>query len=430
MTVMQRNIDFQLSRNLRRIGHLDIPGGGQIVVDGDTAYIGHMKPPHGTSILDVSDPAKPCVVASIEPPSPHSHTHKVRVVGDLMITNVEQNDRHFLRQADALPEIRAELAAALGREASPAEVAAEAGVAEDDVATLDAARARGYDEGGFRIFDISDKANPKLIIHQKTHGFGVHRFDVDANYAYISTEMAGYIGNILVIYDLADPTRPQEVSRWWMPGQHLAGGETPSWRGYKNRLHHALRVGDELWAAVWHAGFRVLDVSDITQPRCVASHDYHPPFPEPTHTVMPLPEPIDGRRIAVALDEEHEYRRGNLHGFMWVFDVTDYGDIKAISAFDVSEMDSPWSRAPGRFGAHQFREKMDGTLVYATWFSGGLRVVDLADPFQPNEVAHFIPEPLAGEACPQSNDVDLDGRGLIYLLDRDRGLDILEMTRP
>ena len=74
-----------------------------------------------------------------------------------------------------------------------------------------------------------------------------------------------------------------------MPGQHLAGGETPTWRGYKNRLHHAMRVGDELWAAVWHAGFRVLDVTDITQPRCVASHDYHPPFPEPTHTVMPLP---------------------------------------------------------------------------------------------------------------------------------------------
>ncbi len=427
---MQRNIDFQLSRNLRRIGHLDIPGGGQIVVDGENAYIGHMKPPHGTSILDVSDPAKPRLVASIETPSPHSHTHKVRVVGDLMFTNVEQNDRHFLRQADALPEIRAELAGALGRAASPAEVAAEAGVSEDDVATLDAARARGYHEGGFRIFDISDKANPKLIIHEKTHGFGVHRFDVDANYAYISTEVEGYIGNILVIYDLADPTRPREVSRWWMPGQHLAGGETPSWRGYKNRLHHALRVGDELWAAVWHAGFRVLDVSDITSPRCVASHDYHPPFPEPTHTVMPLPEPIDGRRIAVAMDEEHEHRRGNLHGFMWVFDVTDYDDIKALSAFDVSEMESPWSRAPGRFGAHQFREKMDGTLVYATWFSGGLRVVDLADPFQPNEVAHFIPEPLAGEACPQSNDVDLDDRGLIYLLDRDRGLDILEMTRP
>ena len=55
-------------------------------------------------------------------------------------------------------------------------------------------------------------------------GVGVHRFDMDENYAYISTEMEGYVGNILVIYDLADPVRPAEVSRWHMPGQHLAGG--------------------------------------------------------------------------------------------------------------------------------------------------------------------------------------------------------------
>ena len=55
--------DNNLARNVRRIGHLDLPGGGQVVVDGDYAYVGHMKPPHGTSILDVSDPARPRVVA-------------------------------------------------------------------------------------------------------------------------------------------------------------------------------------------------------------------------------------------------------------------------------------------------------------------------------------------------------------------------------
>jgi hypothetical protein len=213
-----------------------------------------------------------------------------------------------------------------------------------------------------------------------------------------------------------------------MPGQHLAGAEKPTWKGYKNRLHHAMRVGDEMWAAVWHAGFRVLDVSDITAPREVASHDYHPPFPEPTHTILPLPGLIGGRRYAVAVDEEHAHTPGRLHGFMWVFDITDYADIHAVSAFDVSELDSPWSRAPGRFGAHQFREKMDGTLVYLTWFSGGLRVVDVADPFHPKEVAHFIPEPIGDEPAPQSNDVDVDENGLIYLLDRNRGLDILEMS--
>jgi hypothetical protein len=91
-------------------------------------------------------------------------------------------------------------------------------------------------------------------------------------------------------------------------------------------------------------------------------------------------------------------------------------------------MDSPWSRAKGRFGAHQFREKIDTTLVYATWFSGGLRVVDIADPFKPREVAHYIPLPPAGHESPQSNDVDVDDKGFIYLLDRNGGLEILRMT--
>ncbi|WP_299622485.1 LVIVD repeat-containing protein [Pelagibius sp.] len=416
-----------LARNIRRIGHLDLPGGGQVVVQDGYAYVGHMKPPYGTTILDVSDPAQPRIAAQIMLEGEASHTHKVRVVGDMMITNVEQNRRHFLRKGEALPELRGKLSAELGRPPEDRELAAALGVEAGQIAELDAARERGYRDGGFKVWDISDKTRPRELCHKRTFGFGTHRFDMDANYAYISTEMEGYLGNILVIYDLKDPANPEEISRWHMPGQHLAGGEVPTWEGYKNRLHHALRVGDELWAAVWHAGFRVVDVSDIARPRTVASHDYHPPFPEPTHTILPLAEPIGGRRIAVAVDEEHAHRPGRLHAFLWVFDVTDFDNITALSAFDVSELDSPWARAPGRFGAHQFREKFDSTLVYVTWFGGGLRVVDVADPFAPVEVAHFIPEPLGDEPSPQSNDVDVDDRGLIYLLDRNRGLDVLEM---
>ena len=97
--------------------------------------------------------------------------------------------------------------------------------------------------------------------HQLTGGIGVHRFDMDERYAYISTEMEGFVGNILVIYDLRDPKKPDEISRWWMPGQNLAGGEKPSWSGKRYRLHHALRFGDEMWASCWHGGFRIIDVA-------------------------------------------------------------------------------------------------------------------------------------------------------------------------
>ena len=418
-----------LAKNITRIAHLDLPGGGQVVVDKGYAYIGHMSPPHGTSIVDISNPKRPRVVATIELKDPYSHTHKVRVVGDTMYVNVEQNNRHFLRLGDRLPALRDQLQKKLGRAANHAELAAALKVKETDIPILDEARKRGYHDGGFRVYDISDRSKPRLIHHEKTYGFGVHRFDADERYAYISTEMEGYIGNILVIYDVGDPARPKEVSRWWMPGQHLAGGEQPAWSGYKNRLHHAMRVGNELWASVWHAGFRVIDVSDIAKPKVAASHNYHPPFPEPTHTIMPLEKPVNGRRIAIAVDEEHEHRRGRPHAFMWVFDVTDFKNIQALSTYDVSELDSPWSRAPGRFGAHQYREKLDGTLVYLTWFAGGLRIVDVADPAKPNEVGFFIPEPVNGQASPQSNDVDVDENGLIYLIDRDVGFDVLEFRQ-
>ena len=92
-------------------------------------------------------------------------------------------------------------------------------------------------------------------------------------------------------------------------------------------------------------------------------------------------------------------------------------------------MDSPFARTPGaRFGAHQFHERMTGTLVHAVWFSAGLRIIDVADPSAPREVGYFIPEPVAGNKAPQSNDVMLDDRGLIYMVDRLVGFDVLEFN--
>ena len=430
-----------LARNVTRLSHLDLPGAGQVYVAGSYAYVGHItnKEGLGTSILDVSDPKKPRLISQVPVGGAGSHSHKARVVGDIMIVNSEQNMTGIGRKADELPKLRADLTASLGRAPSHAELAAKLGVAESEIPAVEALEKNPYDHGGFKIYDISDRSKPKLITHHRTHGRGVHRFDMDADYAYISTEMPGYIGNILVNYDIRNPAKPEEVSRWWLPGQHLAAGEKPTWSGRQHRLHHALRKGDTMWAGMWHGGVRIIDVSDIRKPRTVGAYNYHPPFPEPSHTFMPVPD-IKGRKIAVAIDEEdHAHsaeemakRRGRPHAALWVFDVTDRAEIKPLSVYEVSELESPWSRAaPGRFGAHQFQEHMKGgdTLIYCAWFAGGLRIVDIADPSAPREVGHYIPEPADGKACPQSNDVDVDERGLIYLGDRYNGFDILEFER-
>ena len=200
----------RLSERVRCLGTLDVAGGGQVVVDGNHVFIGHMKPPHGTSIVDVSDRRNPRLVAEIRLEGDASHTHKVRVAGDLMVVNVEQDDRHFKRRAGAIDAATADLAAELRRPPEEAEIARRLGVAPEDMPRLRQARRETYAEGGFRVYDIADRTRPKLLAHHRTHGVGAHRFDLDAKHAYISTEMEGYVGNILVVYDMADPAKPEE----------------------------------------------------------------------------------------------------------------------------------------------------------------------------------------------------------------------------
>ena len=56
-----------LTKNVSRISHLELPGAGQVYVDGKFAYVGHITNKEGlsTSILDVSDPKKPKLLSQI-----------------------------------------------------------------------------------------------------------------------------------------------------------------------------------------------------------------------------------------------------------------------------------------------------------------------------------------------------------------------------
>ncbi|MCH6556377.1 MAG: hypothetical protein IH797_07220, partial [Chloroflexi bacterium] len=80
-------------------------------------------------------------------------------------------------------------------------------------------------QGGLNIFDVSDPHDPKHIHFWATAGDGIHRFTFDGRYAYLSATAEDYIGHIVIILDLDDPRKPEEVGRWWMPGRWQAGGE-------------------------------------------------------------------------------------------------------------------------------------------------------------------------------------------------------------
>ena len=424
-----------VAHNVSPIGSLDIAGGGQVVVQGDLAFIGHIDPPHGTSILDVSDAARPKPLARLEMPL-HTPSHQVRVAGDVMVINNENYTRHMKAAGAKIPEIRVRLEKSLGHPPTDAELADALGnYRAGDIPRIIEAAEMEFDGGGIRIYDISDPTAPAETAFHKTGGNGVHRFDFDGRYAYLSTRMEGYQGNIVLIVDLNDPAKPKEVSRWWLPGQWIAGGEQPDWGHQRFECHHPLRFGDRLYVSYCMAGMIILDISDIASPRRVSQYNYHPPFFK-THTCARMPFKLGGRDIAVAVDEQPPRPRpGQVPAFMWVFDVTDETDPQPLSAYTMSEDDTPWKLGdltPGqaRFGAHQCHERMTDSLVYVAWFRGGLRIVDIRDPSQPEEVGYFIHVPGKDAPTVQSNDVFVDPRGRIYLLDRFAGLEILEYTGP
>jgi len=372
------------AKGIEQVGYFDCPGSGQIVVENNIAYIGNMKNPDGTTIVDVSDPKHPKLLAQLSMP-PGTHSHKVRVGNGLMLTNHE-----FLAKPEA--------------DKAPA----------------------GY-KGGLGIYDISNPAKPKLITNWGTAGKGVHRFDFDGRYAYISPTVEGYIGNIVMILDLDDPARPQEVGRWWMPGQWTAGGEKPTWERDAHKCHHPLRLDNRLYTSYWHGGFVILDIDEMTKPKLVSHVDWSPPFPWPTHTTLPIPFDIEQRRMLLVADEDVTRLPGCPPfpaSFLWLVDITDEKHPAPFASFQVEDIGA--GEQPFMTGCHQPAEKIMGTEIPVAWFAHGLRIVDIAKPHAPKEVAYYVPPVPEGSKRVQSNDVTWDDRGLIYLLDRVRGLNIVE----
>jgi hypothetical protein len=190
-----------------------------------------------------------------------------------------------------------------------------------------------------------------------------------------------------------------------------------------------------------------LDISDKYNPMVIAHLDFDPPF-SGIHTTAPfssmkVPNFTQGygdvRNFLVITEEASDagYRCQEIRKQLYILDATEETNPIPVATFKVPDGD--FCDRGGRFGPHQFAESKDGeiiegTTLYIAYFSGGLRIVDISDPYKPKEIGYYIPD-TTDKTVPrlkrviQTNDVDIDYRGLIYITDRaGTGLHILEYT--
>jgi len=394
------------SLNVRLLGHHDLQGRDslQVVLKGSYAYIGHHRgeernpltgamETNGTTIVDVSNSRQPRVVRHI-PGHRGAESRAVQVV-----EKFRDGKDYLLRNQESSSFT------------------------------------------GFEIWDISDRSNPELI--SRIEGLlAAHKswWDAKTGYAYLSGTQPGWKGQHLIIYDLRNPHKPRFVSSWGLPGQR------PGEEGPRVSLHHPVISGNRAYLSYLTGGdVVILDITDKTKPEKVAHLDFSPPF-SGTHTAVPFPGLKvpnftkgygDVRNFLVVSEEAMGFGCQEIRKQLYIVDVTEETHPVPVATYKVPDGD--FCERGGRFGPHQFAETRDGeiiggSLLYVAYFNAGLRVVDLSNAFQPREVGYYVPD--AAEKTKgrprraiQTNDVDLDYRGLIYITDRaGAGLHILEFT--
>jgi hypothetical protein len=410
-------IEKGVARNMELVAYHDLqekPGfqmAMQVVDKRWYLYLGHFWHA-GWTLLDVTEPSDPKFIKFITGPE-YTETVKVQVADGIMITSLQKWIPFPGRPTDI-----------------------------------------SYEEGIY-VWDVKDPVNPKRLGHWKSGSpLGTHRNYYDGGrYVHLAAGAPGFSKNIYRIVDIADPTKPVEVGKWWLPEQWAAGGAIVT--KPEVSLHGPpYPVGNRAYLSYGDAGMVILDISDISVPKLLGHLDVYPPMGSPIacHTVLPLPR----RKLAIMSSEGigadvckavFGVKKPPMN-FAAIVDVSDEREPTMISLFPVPEPPpgSPYKNfheKGGWFGPHNWHEPHNhpdledrDDRVYLTYFNAGVRVYDISDPYLPKEIACYIPPnpkkrlgmlPF-GELVVSSEDILVDRRGYIYITDKNLGLHILRCT--
>ena len=175
----------------------------------------------------------------------------------------------------------------------------------------------------------------------------------------------------------------------------------------------------------------------------------HTTFPMLGMPISEFAHDKDGakRDIVMIVDEAILNECQEARQMVWFADVSIENRPMVVSNWTVPEASGNFCQRGGRFGAHSSNESMAPVyykkMAFIAWFNGGVRALDIRDPFQPNESGYFIPAITdktdkrcvkvdGKDRCKvaiQTNNVETDARGLIYIVDRaNTGMHILELA--
>jgi hypothetical protein len=397
-------------RNFRLLAHDNLAGHGgmgegmsvQTAPDGRRIiWLAHESAPKNFTGVDVSDPRKPKIVVQTDLPKNYMRSNSLETVGNVMAVAYQT------QQAGQKP-------------------------------------------AGFELFDISTPENPKSIVFvdcSGPHSRGVHQlWFCDGQYVHMSAGAPDFTPRHALddqfyrCFDVRNPARPIEVSRWWMPGTR-EGDSAPAPARHR-KLDRGFRAHntnvypqrpDRCYLGYIDGGMLILDISDKAKPQPLCRWDNSPPFTGFTHTVLPLFD----RDLLVVTDESTVDNAEDWPKLVWILDCREETNPVPIATCPMPPVHD-YAHRGGRFGAHNLHENVplptswqSDKYILGTFFNGGLRAYDISNPYQPQEVAVFVPPspPNSPAGSIQLNDVFVDEREIVYTVDRHAGgLYILEMN--
>ncbi|WP_246018287.1 LVIVD repeat-containing protein [Pelagibacterium montanilacus] len=306
----------------------------------------------------------------------------------------------------------------------------------------------GQEPAGIELFDITKPEEPRSIGFydcSSPHSRGCHQvWFVEEGWLTAAAPTKDFQpkeswdDQPFLMLDISNPSKPEETCFWWYPGTRVGDDEpapprhprfSQGWRCHNTNVYP--ERPDRAYIGYIDGGVMILDIADKSAPKLVSHWNPHPPANGFTHTVLPLFD----RNLIVASDECVYDLGEDWPKRVWVLDAQVEDNLVPISTLPMPPVEEFAPRG-GRFGAHNVHENRPGPsfrsdqIVIGTYFNGGVRVHDIADPYEPKEIAHYVPEAPEGSPAGsiQFNDAYVDENGLIYAVDRwAGGLYVLEM---